>query len=385
MSTFAIAAFLLLQAQTGTEDFPKLWDQVSQAISGRYYARETRKDEMNRLLAKYKPIAGAAKDRAEFSKSVNAMIEEFRDSHFAFYDTGDQGYYVMDALVRPDKGDELPNIGAYFRPGPDGYTVQMVLDGSSAKEADLRKGDRIVTADGKPFRPVASFAEGGTVKLVIQRKGETLTKEVKPSKASAVGMFLDATRASARVIESNGRKIGYMHLWTQANTQFRDALASAVYGKLSDTDAFILDLRDGFGGRPEGYADPFFRPEVMLDWKTPAGTSHQLFGYQRPLIVLINGGSRSAKEVLSQILKSSKRATLVGSTTAGHVLGTWPQRLNDWAYLEIPMVDVIADGVRLEGKGVSPDVAVPKEYDDQGNDLYLAKALELLKDVKVRK
>ena len=46
--------------------------------------------------------------------------------------------------------------------------------------------------------------------------------------------------------------------------------------------------------------------------------------------------------------------------------------------LEIPIVDVIADGVRLEGKGVSPDIEVKPEFDENGKDLQLAKALEVV-------
>jgi len=383
MSAFVLAAAFAL-ARHQADDFPKLWDQVSQAISSRYYARETREDEMKGLLAKYKPIAGKAKTRAEFSKAVNDMIGEFHDSHFAFYGNDQQGFYVMDGLVKGKDASPLPNIGAYYRQKGDTYTVQMVLDGTEAMKADLRKGDVIQTANGKPFSPVTSFNADGLVKLTVLRNGQTLQKEVTPQKEDAMDMFLDATKESAKVIPFNGRKIGYIHLWTQASASFRDALSNAVYGKLSNTDGFILDLRDGFGGRPEGFADPFFRPEVTLDWQTPFGTSHQLFGYQRPLIVLINEGSRSAKEVLSQILKSSHRATLVGSTTAGNVLGTFPFKLNDWAYIEIPMTDVITDGIRLEAKGVDPDIAVPQEFDAEGHDLFLAKALDILKDIKVR-
>ncbi|CAN5510430.1 S41 family peptidase [soil metagenome] len=374
---FAIAA--LSMARPLADDFPKLWEDVSKAISTNYYARKTRKDDMDRLFAKYKPIASAAKTREEFEKAVNDMMAEFKDSHFSFLGMDQQGYYLMDGLTKKDKAAPMPNIGAWFRQSPDGYTVQMVLNGSSAEKVDLHKGDKIEMADGKTFSPVDSFAASTSVKLSILREGKKLEKQVDVSKTNALGMFLDATRNSVRIIDSGTKKIGYIHLWTQAGDEFKNAVANAVYGKLKDTDACILDLRDGFGGRPEGYADPFFRPDVKLEWNTPYGTNSQLFGNQRPLVVLINAGSRSAKEVLSEIFKISKRATLVGSTTAGNVLGTFPQRISDWAYIEIPSTDLTVNGIRLEGVGVPPDVTVAKEFDEKGNDLYIAKALEVLK------
>jgi len=380
MPAFPFLATLLI-GQT-TADFTSVWESVSKSISTTYYARKSRAAEMEGLLRKYRPIACAAQTRAEFAKDVNAMIGEFHDSHFAFYTERDQGYYVMDSLLSSRGAKPMPNIGAYFKPGEEGWTVQMVVENSPAQKADVRKGDRILSANGNGFEPVQSFSSGSPTTLEIERDGKRLTRTVRPDRETAMRMFLDATKSSTRVIDHNGRKIGYIHVWTLASDEFKRALDNAVYGPLADTDACILDLRDGFGGRPEGYADPFFRPEMSIEWKSPNNSNREMFGNQRPLVVLINGGSRSAKEVLSLILKKSHRATLIGSTTAGNVLGTSPERVNDWSVLEIPSVDVICDGARLEGVGVSPDISVTKEYDANGKDLYLARALDFLKDVK---
>ncbi len=364
------------------EDYSATWSRVESSIRQRFYARESRGPEMDKLLKKYAPLAKQSKNRAEFSGQVNAMISEFKDSHFAFLDSNSQGYYLMDALGNKTPAN-MPHFGAWFKESNGQYSVQMVLDGSSAEAAGLKKGDVIMKIDGKPFSPIAALRPyvGRKVKIEVSSEGQVATKEVEVTEAGALDAFVEASRKSAKIIETNGRQIGYFHLWTQANDSFRNVLSGAVYGKLRSTDAFILDLRDGFGGRPEGFADPFFRPEVELKWMmSPTMGQNQLFGYQRPLVVLINEGSRSAKEVLSYILKKSKRAILVGSRTAGHVLGTTPYRLNDWSFLEIPMVEVFADGERLENNGVRPDYEVLPERGADGTDRQLAKALELLKD-----
>lgn len=383
LSAFLLSTSLVHFTPIQETDYGKTWDEVTRAISSRFYARQRRKDEMEALFKKYESPAKAAKSREDFSKVVNQMIADFKDSHFAFMTNDSQGYYLMDNLAKKDSAP-MAEIGAWFRPIPTGggYTVQMVLDGTEAQKAGLRKGDVITLINGKPFTPVASLRENldKASKISYQRNGKTFEATVTPEEKPALKMFLDATRDSAKIIEVGGKKVGYVHLWTEANTDFRDTLASLVYGKLRDTDALILDNRDGFGGRPEGFLDPFFRPEVNIEWKfsETAPGMQQLFGYQRPLVMLINEGSRSAKEVTSMILKKSGRGTLVGSTTAGHVLGTSPFRLNDWSYLEIPIVDVIVDGVRIEGKGVEPDVKLPRESDEAGNDLHIQAAMDLL-------
>ncbi|MCW5942568.1 MAG: PDZ domain-containing protein [Fimbriimonadaceae bacterium] len=380
MSTSVAFLTLALLASPQADDFGKVWDDCARSIRRRYFARESRKDRMESLLGKYGPRAKTAKSRREFADAVNAMIVEFGDSHFALLTPEDQGYALMDNLAGGSA--TIPHVGAWFRKGGDGYTVQMVLDGTPAMEAGLRPGDLILTVNGKPFTPVSSLAglEGESVELSYRRGGETRRAKTRVETQTPLDMFLDATRESARVIERDGKRFGYVHLWTMANDRFRTALHGLIAGKLADTDGFVLDLRDGFGGRPEGFADPFFRPDVQLEWKFAEGAPgmKQSFGYGKPLVTIINGGSRSAKEVLAFVLKRSKRATLLGATTAGHVLGTTPYRIADWAFLEIPMVDVIADGVRLEGKGVAPDIVLPIEFGPDGSDLYLERSLALL-------
>lgn len=380
MLTLAIA---LAAHLTPAQDFSAVWEQTAKAIEDSYYGRFQRGDEMRKRLTETAPRARSARSKAEFSRIVNTMIEGFGDSHFHFMTDEDQSYFVMDQLSGGKK--EWPNIGVWFKRDADGYTVHMVMNGSAAESAGLCKGDRIVSVDGTPLHPVNSLRGKPSVKVSFRRGEKVLEKSIPVSKQTGMSLFVDGTRKSTRVIENSGKKIGYFRLWTQAGEEFKQLLRSAVYGPLMNTDAMILDLRDGFGGRPEGYADPFFLPGVKLEWKFgPGAVQQQSLGYDKPLIVLINEGSRSAKEVLAHIFKAGKRATLVGRNTSGHVLGTSPLRLNDWAILEIPMVELKTDGQVLEGKGVSPDVALDREHDENGRDLFLDRAIEIAVEKSAR-
>ncbi|MFI5385656.1 MAG: S41 family peptidase [Fimbriimonadales bacterium] len=360
-------------------DYAKAWSGIRTSIEGRYYARQQQHDRMESLLNKYEPKAKSAKDRSEFEQDVNAMIADFGDSHFGFFTKSDQGFYMMESLTKKNSA-EMPHFGAWFRTTKLGYEIQMLLNGGAAEGVGMRKGDIVTEVDGQPFTPVDSLAAkaGKKVKLSFTRNQVPMTAEVEVAKSNGTDFFLDATKASVKVVESGGKKYGYIHLWTMSNESEKSALANAVFGKLKNTAGFILDIRDGFGGRPEGFGDPFFRPEVHLSWQTQGFTQDELFGYQRPLVVIINRGSRSAKEVFAYIIKASKRATLVGERTGGNVLGTSPSPVGDWGFLEIPMVDVKTNGERLEKVGVSPDVFVPKEFDDSGKDLYVEAALKVL-------
>ena len=126
-------------------------------------------------MNKYEPKAKAAKDKAEFGKSVNDMIADFGDSHFGFFTKSDQGFYMMQSLVsRP--GTEMPHIGAWFRPAARGFEIQMLVEGGVAAGAGLRKGDVVTQIDGQPFTPVDSLAAkvGQKVKLTYSRNDATM-------------------------------------------------------------------------------------------------------------------------------------------------------------------------------------------------------------------
>ncbi|HVT12143.1 MAG TPA: S41 family peptidase [Fimbriimonadaceae bacterium] len=361
-------------------DFANAWSRIRSAIETRYYARTQQHDRMESLLNRYESDAKAATNQADFEKSVNQMIADFGDSHFGFFTKSDQGFYMMESLVKREGGTEMPNIGAWFRPEGNGYAIQMLLNGGTAEKAGLRKGDIVTRIDGDPFSPVDSLARfvGKAAKIDYVRNHVPMSADVEVGEATGHDFFLNGTRASIKTIDFQGKKYGYIHLWTMSDEEEKSTLANAVYGKLKNTAGFILDIRDGFGGRPEGFGDPFFRPDVHLSWEAQGFTNDELFGYGRPLVVLIDKGSRSAKEVFAYIMKTSKRATLVGEKTGGNVLGTSPSPVGDWGYLEIPMVDVKANGVRLEKVGVAPDIAVPQEFDANGHDLYIEEALKVL-------
>jgi carboxyl-terminal processing protease len=374
-----LAALTLIQSPQAT-DFADAWRQTENSIRSRYYARVERKGQMDALLAKYGPLASKARDRNEFRDTVVRMIDEFGDSHFDFLTPSDQGFFTLGELVPGGKPKPMPHVGAWFTKSAEGYRVQMVMEGMAAQKAGLLVGDVVTTVDGKPFSPIDALKPliGKEATFAYSRRGEVKSVKMQVEESEGMAMFLQASRNSGRIIESGGKRYGYFHLWTMARDEFRNALSSFVYGRAMQTDGFILDIRDGFGGRPEGYADPFFRPEAKLEWEIGGAVVPQYFGYQKPLVLIINRGSRSAKEVLAFILKKSKRAVLVSEPTGGNVLGTSPLMLGDWAVVEIPMVDLSVDDVRLEGVGVDPDFLVLDSPTADGRDPFVERALEVL-------
>lgn len=380
----AIAA-LLTSGQAASNDFQSVWNTIDARITNMFYAKSARKEEIRKRLDEFKPKALKANSKEEFASIVNTMIDEFHDSHFEFLANHMQGYFLFDCLARGEKAEPMPHLGAWFKKTKDGYTIQMLLNGLAAEKAGLRKGDIIQTIDGEPFTPITSLIKrsGGTATITYQRgEQKGLKTEVNITTENGMQMFRTASVASSKTLSFGNKHFGYFHLWTMAPSGgFREALENAIMNRFAGhTDGMILDLRDGFGGVPDGFGAPLFMPAFTMEYGGANFSQKRYWGYDKPVVVIINEGSRSAKEAFSFILKNSKRATLVGRNTAGAVLGTTPQRICDWAYLELPIVEVRVNGKTLEDTGVAPDVLVENEFDANGQDLFLKKALEVLNE-----
>jgi carboxyl-terminal processing protease len=172
-------------------------------------------------------------------------------------------------------------------------------------------------------------------------------------------MFLDGMEASARVIEAGGRRIGYVHVWSYAGYAYQQALERIlVEGALKDADALIWDLRDGWGGAVPDYLDLFnTRAPTMQVIGRNGASEFQNVKWRKPVAMLVNGGTRSGKEVLAYGFKKYRLGEVIGTRTEGAVLAATAFLIGGGLLL-LAVDDVLIDGERLEGVGVTPTIEV---------------------------
>ncbi|MFL5430251.1 MAG: S41 family peptidase [Myxococcales bacterium] len=276
-------------------------------------------------------------------------------------------------------------IGVFWKRIEGRWFVAGILDGGPAAKAGLHAGDEIVQAGGSPFSPVRSLEgrAGRLVRLTVRRAsgGPLHGIPAKPARLSPQAEFRDAIGTSARIIERAGGRIGYVRVWSWAGEEMQSALREAINdlnGK--KMTAFILDERDGWGGASPHYLDIFdTRPPVVVSTSRGGRTILLDAQVRVPAVLLVNGGSRSGKEVVAYGVKKHHLATLVGTNTAGAVLPGTPYCLKNGALLYLAAGALTVDGEVLEGRGVAPDVVVPFDvrYSD-GEDPQLERALEIL-------
>jgi carboxyl-terminal processing protease len=210
-------------ASANVKPFDEAWGQVRDS----FYDPNLKGLDWSLIGRKYRSFAGDPK--ADVPEIINRMLSELGASHTGYYTPDEVAYYdladIFSGALRHELKQRFPDgevaydgIGMATRVIEGRHFISGVFDGFPAAKAGLMVGDEIISADGKPFAQVRSFAgkTSDKVHLAIRREpqGSPLSVDVvaqalKPSEA-----YLAAMRNGARVIEKDGRKLGYVHIWS---------------------------------------------------------------------------------------------------------------------------------------------------------------------------
>ena len=322
------------------------------------------------------PVSATSPD-ARVDAAISAVLASLQASHTGHFRPDTIDYFeladvfrfaIRDDLRRlfpPDGDVRYPGIGMVARQGNGLWFVTDVYDGSPAFRAGILTGDEVLSVDGAPYHQITSFRDkaGKQVEVKLRRRpdAEPMTVKVQVESLRPLPMFEKAIADSAAIVEHDGRKIGYIRLWTLAARNSMGAVAEAlVEGKLKDADGLVLDLRGRWGGGSSDAAEMFVGdtpPFRLIDRDGEAMLAN--VRWNKPVVAIIDEGSRSGLEVFAYALKVND-IPLVGTRTAGALLAGRAYLLPDDSLLEIAVSDaVIGDDIRLEGSGVQPDVPVP--------------------------
>jgi carboxyl-terminal processing protease len=375
----------------------QVFDEAARLVRDNFYDPKLRGLDWDAVIARHRPDYLASDNAKGKSDAINAMLAELDASHMIHATPEEPRYYQLVDIFRFGLRDSIPKhlpygvsypgIGVFTREIEGKTFVSGVIAGLAAAKAGVLVGDEIVAVDDKPFQPVESFRGkvGASVKLSLRRErgGAVSVVELRPDRIEPGKAFGTAMREGARLIEANGKRIGYIHVWSYAGRGYQDILTEELAtGKLKDADALIWDLRDGWGGAQPQYLDLFnARGPDMTFTERSGETDFASFKWRKPVALLVNEGTRSGKEVLAYGFKKYGYGEVIGTRTAGALLAGRGHLLSDGSFLMVAVNDVAVDGERLEGRGVAPTIEVPFDIRYAGGaDPQLDKAVEVLSE-----
>lgn len=355
------------------------------------------------------------KDKVTYKKLIYAamrgMMDEL-DKPSRFHEP------VENQQIREENEGQFAGIGVILDGEYKGLKFKYLIPNGPAEKSGIKAGDIVLAIDGlsiigmkqKEIRAKIRGKEGSEVVLSIQRKGEEKTLSIPVVR----GMVMVPSVRRAHVID--GSSIGYIYVSQFIHTTASDfEKAITKLRKDSAIDGLVIDLRGNPGGVLHGavkMCSNFMKSGdlVVNIKKRDIRQSRKYFAEDGvkfdglPVVVLVDGYSASASEILSSCLKDYSKAVLVGEKTYGKGSVQTIVDLRDGSSLRYTIAHYYTKSERkIDGVGIAVDIEVKlseKERKEVYNglmeyrafkddlilqdkkDLQLQAALNIFKDLK---
>jgi carboxyl-terminal processing protease len=380
-ATTAAAGTQAAPDQGRTRMNQRVFDRVWSEVRNQYYDPALHGVDWNAARRTYRPTALAAPDDRALYRTLGQMLDLLDDDHAG---AAPPAVARRQDLLR----ERRAAIGVSLRPDnavEGGYVIEQVRAGSPAAEAGVGVGWRLATDATSVWTPEQDVVEGRPVTLsLIDSDGTprplTLTPRIMEPQPAFIA---DRSRAGVVVLRIDGFEAG-LGRW----------MGEQLAGLEPEIDV-VIDLRGNPGGRlmeADAVLSCFLPQNSVWATRTPRSgrgimlkTGGGCGDLEEPVgndvAVLVDGQSRSAAELTPAALQEARRAVVVGEPTAGAVLISQETRLPDGGRLTLSRADfVTSGGVRLEKRGVKPDVVAAASLEDRraGRDPALEAAVAAL-------
>ncbi|MBV8887652.1 MAG: S41 family peptidase [Chroococcidiopsidaceae cyanobacterium CP_BM_RX_35] len=245
-------------------------------------------------------------------------------------------------------------------------TVVQAIKNSPAMKAGLQAGDELLAIDGRSTQgmsldDVSQLIRGkvGTpVTLRIERRQSNF--DVKLTRAN-----IEVPTVSYNLKQEGNKRIGYIRLAEFSATSPNEMQQAITALKAKQVDGYVLDLRDDPGGLVDSsvaIARMWLDNGAIVRTVDRAGDSEQIQANHMqltklPLVVLVDGNSASASEILSGALQDNHRAVLVGSQTFGKALVQALHPLSDGSGVAVTIEHYFTpNGTDINHKGITPNI-----------------------------
>ncbi len=364
----------------------------TQAEEKKEYSFSLLKEAINIIQNKYikKEVAEEDLLKGAIEGLVNSL-----DDPYSYYEDPESLKREEEDLIKGEFG----GLGIWITLKDGVLTVISPIEDTPAYKAGIKAGDQIVEIDGESTAGITlreavnklRGKKGTKVTLTIRRKG--LSKELK---ITIVRDIIKVESVKSKIIKGY---IGYLRLTSFNAKTHKDMKKVIKEFKEKKIKGVILDLRNNPGGLlaiAVDVAGEFLPNKKIVFIVDRNGKKKAIWSYKGslpdiPLVVLVNGGSASASEIVAGAIKDYKRGTLIGEKTFGKGLVQNVFRLSNGGALHITVAKYLTpSGAYIHKKGIEPDIVVKEKVSEREahgqsavspvdiNDHALIKAIEVL-------
>ncbi|MGC1306237.1 MAG: carboxyl-terminal processing protease CtpC [Phormidesmis sp.] len=385
------------QSQAFFKEGPKeLIDEVWQLIDHEYVDGSFNSLDWNDIRMSY--LNRDYTDKEEAYTAVREMLEQLEDPYTRFMDPEEFNNMQIDT------SGELTGVGIQISQDEETNDIVVVspIEQTPAYEAGLLSGDIITSIDGQSTEGMDLSDAVNLIRGAVDSQVKlTVSRDEKPLEFELTRARIEIHPVRYSVETSPEGTVGYIRL-TQFSANAASEMREAIKAlEERDVAGYVLDLRSNPGGLLFASIDI---SQMWIDEGTIVSTvdrngvsdeevsTHQALT-DRPLVVLVDGGSASASEILSGALQDNNRATLVGTQTFGKGLVQSVRGLADGSGVAVTIAKYLTPSGRDINKlGIEPDfvVELTEEQRDAltenrdkigtSEDPQYSKALEVLAD-----
>lgn len=303
--------------------------------------------------------------------AINGMLSSL-DPHSSFLDQK-----ANEDMQRTTRGS-FGGLGIEVMMEDGLVKVMSPFDDSPAAKAGMLANDLITHIDGVQ---VQGLSLNQAVDKMRGEVGTNVTLKVLRNKTQTLEVTL--TRATIRPpvakVRKEGDEVGYIRL-SQFNEQSFEAIKKGVDDMMKDIGpdkikGFVLDLRNNPGGLLEQsiqIADAFLERGEIVSTRGRTPDATQRFSARagditkgKPVVVLINGGSASASEIVAGALQDHKRATIIGTRSFGKASVQSIFQMRGQVALKLTtQLYFTPSGKSIQGKGIDPDIQILQDIPD---------------------
>ena len=331
---------------------------------------------------------GTMDDEAMLEAAIKGMVNSLGDP-YTVYMNSKEYKDLMSSISGSFKG-----IGVYIAAKDNEVVVQSTIEGGPAEKAGIKSKDVIFSVDGEEIG-------GDTDKAVALMKGEEIKTLDLVILRGEEKLQMSVTRADVKTVCVNGEmlndEIGYIRLTSFDENAYKDFHAKLEELKKQGMKALVFDLRSNGGGLltqaakiasefiPKGKIITYTidKYENREDVKSIGGSAQGM-----PLVVLTDGYTASASEIVTGALRDYKAATVVGTKTYGKGVVQVPFELKSGeGGLKVTISKYYTpNGENINKVGINPDYEVELNEDElkdeytKEKDSQINKALEILNE-----